>query len=198
MKKNLLMTLHCLLLGAASLLSQALSLPATDPQVTDGDLQWFSLEETPEEISQALGAPQLTAPFADFVSWQYQIGVEDRHEFSHQLVFRKDGKLVSITRNYETERIVDEWFPPNVTQVHSYLDPEKHSFDISVRRLSKGRLLLGMGISRPGQKTGQIVLIKESELRYFYPWLSEQLERSQTPRNLNGAEGLNSFATLPE
>lgn len=184
MRKILFGTLHCLLLGAVSLFSQAPSPPAADPQVTDGELQWFSLEETPEEIAQALGAPRLTAPFADFVSWQYQIGVEDHHEFSHQLVFRTDGKLVSITRNYETERIVDEWFPLDATEVYSYLDAEKRAFYISVRRLSRGRLLLGIGISAPGQKTGQIVLIKESELRYFYAWLSERLERNASARLL--------------
>lgn len=156
-------------------------MPLVDPQVTAGELQWFSLAETPEEIAKALGPARLTAPFADFVSWQYQIGVEDLHEFSHQFVFRKNGNLVSVTRNYEIERTVDEWFPADATEVHSYIDANKHAFNISVRRLPGGRLLLGMGISKPGQKTGQIVLIKQSELRYFYPWLSEEVERKSSP-----------------
>jgi hypothetical protein len=34
---------------------------------------------------------------------------------------------------------------------------------------------MAMGTSAPGQKTGQIVLIRESELRFFHPWLFEQL-----------------------
>jgi hypothetical protein len=172
-------TLCCMLLGAASLFSQVSSPQLTDPRITDGEFHWFSLAETPEEIASALGPPQMTAPFADFVSWQYQIGVEDEHEFSHQLVFRKDGRLVSITRNYETERIVDEWFPADMTEVHSHRSAEGQAFSISVRRLSEGRLLLGMGISGLGQKTGQIVLIKQSELRYFYSWLSDEVERTQ-------------------
>ncbi len=169
--------LHSVLLSAA-LFAQVTTPKLVDPQVIEGELQWFSLAETPQEIAWTLGAPRLTAPFDDFVSWQFQIGVEDQHEFSHQIVFRKDGQLVSITRNYEVERTVDEWFPVDATEVHSYLDADKRAFNISVRRLSQGRLLLGIGISGPGQKTGQIVLIKDSELRHFYPWLSDQIERN--------------------
>jgi hypothetical protein len=166
-------------LGAACLVSQNTAPPLSDPRLHDGELQWFTLAETPEEIAKALGAPRLNAPFAEaeFVSWQYQIGLEDQHEFSHQLVFRKNGQLVSVTRNYETERTVDEWFPAGETTAHFYPNAEKPEFSVRVRRLPGGRLLMAMGISKPGQTTGQIMLMRDSELRYFYPWLAKQVER---------------------
>jgi len=30
---------------------------------------------------------------------------------------------------------------------------------------------MAMGVSEAGQLTGQVVLMRESELRYFYEWL---------------------------
>jgi hypothetical protein len=40
-----------------------------------------------------------------------------------------------------------------------------------VRRLSGGRVLIAMGSTKAGQLTGQVVLIRESELALFHPWL---------------------------
>ncbi len=70
----------------------------------NGELTWFQLNETEEEVVRALGSPTVVADFgADFRSWQYQIGDIDHHEFSHWLVFRaSDRKLLSVTRNYES------------------------------------------------------------------------------------------------
>jgi len=33
-----------------------------------------------------------------------------------------------------------------------------------------------MGVSKPGDKTTQIVLLDDSRLRIFYPWLSESVK----------------------
>jgi hypothetical protein len=106
--------------------------------------------------------------------------VLDEHDFSHQLVFRKtDNQLISVTRNYEPERNVDQWFPPAETTVHFYPDANKPQYSVRLRHLSGGRILMAMGTSKAGDTTGQIVLIRESELRYFHPWLFEQLDRSR-------------------
>jgi hypothetical protein len=168
------------LLGAAPLFSQIP--PAADPQRRDGELRWFLLTETKDEVTRALGPPTVVAGFGqDFVSWQYQIGDVDHDEFSHQVVFRSSVRgIVSITRNYQPERNVDELFPETETTVHHYPDAEKPQFSLRLRCLPAGRVLMAMGISRPGQLTGQLVLMKESELRYFYPWVAKQL-RSQSP-----------------
>jgi hypothetical protein len=152
--------------------------PGTEPQLRNGELVWFMLQETKQQVAQVLGQPKLTAEFGrDFESWQYQIGDIDHDEFSHQLVFRKaSGELVSVARNYEPERNVDDLFPEQQTRVHHYPDAKKPQFSLRLRHLSGGRLLMAMGVSKAGQATGQILLIKESELRHFYPWLSKELE----------------------
>ncbi len=110
----------------------------------------------------------------DFESYQYQIGSADSHEYSHQIVFRRSGELVSVTRNYEPERLVDEFFPAAETTVYCHPDPAV-SYCLRLRRLSGGRLLLAMGSARAGIATGQLVLIRDSEVRSFYPWLAERL-----------------------
>src|SRR5260370_18786027 len=164
------------LLTAALLLPQ--EQPTAAPRLGKRDFIWFLLHETKDQVARAMGQPALTAEFGhDFQSWQYQIGDIDHEEFSHQLVFRKSsGELVSIARNYEPQRNVDALFPDQLTRVFHYPDARNPQFSVRLRRLSEGRLLMAMGVSKAGQATGQILLIKESELRYFYPWLSKELE----------------------
>jgi hypothetical protein len=163
------------LLAAAPLFSQIRR--PVDPEVREGVLQWFQLNESSESVSRVMGTPAMMAPFGDFVSWQYQIGIEDTHEYSHQLVFRKsDGALISVTRNYEHERTVDEWFPEGVTSTYHYPDATHPQYSVRVRRLPGGRVLMAMGVARPGEATGQVVLIRESELQFFHPWLLKQLQ----------------------
>jgi hypothetical protein len=136
----------------------------------DQDILAFQLSERSGQVLQRLGQPALIVPFGEFESWQYQIGVEDNHEFSHILLFR-DGELLSLTRNWEQERTVDELFPPEASKVYYYPDAKNPEYGVRVRRLSGGRVLMAMGSSEPGQPTGQVVLIRESELPHFHPWL---------------------------
>jgi hypothetical protein len=136
------------------------------------DILDFQLNETVAEVVQRLGRPALVSPFGEFESWQYQIGVEDNHEFSHILLFRaSSGELLSLTRNWEQERTVDDLFPPAETKVYYYPDSKDPEYAVRVRRLSGGRVLMAMGSDAPGRPTGQIVLIRASELPHFHPWL---------------------------
>jgi len=126
-----------------------------------------------------LGQPQMVTDTGNYRSWQYRFGDDlDHDEFSHALLFRKaDGKLVSVSRSYSPERKVDELFPAAETKTYSYPSEGAAQFSIRVRPLSGGRLLMAMGVSEPGQTTGQVVLMRESELRYFYEWLDQRLTR---------------------
>ena len=136
------------------------------------DILGFQLTETRAEARAKLGPPALVAPFGDFETWQYQIGVEDNHEFSHVLLFRAaTGKLISVTRNWEQERPVDEMFPESQSKVYYYPDAAHPQYGVRVRRLSGGRVLMAMGSAKPGDPTGQVVLMRESELQVFHPWL---------------------------
>jgi|WetSurMetagenome_2_1015567.scaffolds.fasta_scaffold370170_2 hypothetical protein len=134
------------------------------------DLLAFQLNEKPAQVIQRFGQPALITPFGEFQSWQYQIGVADNHEFSHILLFR-GNELLSLTRNWEEERTVDEMFPAKESKVYYYPDARNPAYGVRVRRLSGGRVLMAMGSAEAGQPTGQVVLIRESELPHFHPWL---------------------------
>jgi hypothetical protein len=158
--------------------------PLADPQLVDGGLAWFQLNETRDRVRAALGDPSVTAPFGDFESWQYQIGVTDRHEFSHYVVFRQStGRLISVARNFEEPRNVDAWFPPEETTVHRRLEGSGPYYGVRLRELSGGRVLMAMGSVTAGAPVGQILLILRSELRFFYPGLFEQLEKRRQERH---------------
>jgi len=166
------------LLCAAPLLPQS----ASEPVFDHGILRWFQLTETREDVARIMGRPKVVTSFGDdFECWQYQIGVSDEHEFSHQLVFRRDtGKLVSATRNYETDRDIDWLFPEGSGSVYWYTGPDGSKYGIRVSRLPDGRLLLAPGSTERGKPASQIGLFRDTELKAFYPWLALQLRESQT------------------
>lgn len=168
-----------LILSAPLLCADEVSL--VEPRIEQGQLRWFSLAEKPAAVEAVLGKPALAASSgSDHLSWQFRLGGIDHHDFSHVLVFRKStSKLVSVTRLYEEEQIVDEFFPTAETTVHHYRDAGKTSFGVRLRRLPGGRLLLAMGSPKPGVPTGQLVLMDENELPTIYPWLAEQLRRGR-------------------
>jgi hypothetical protein len=141
------------------------------------ELPRFQLSESPADIRKSLGDPHVTADFGqDFVSWNYQIDVKDTHEFSHQLVLRRStGTLISVARNYEEPQNVDELFPEDQTKTYYFPDAEHRQYSVRGRRLGGGRILLAMGVSARGQTTTQLLLILESELPHFHPWLAQQL-----------------------
>ena len=143
------------LLLAAPLFSQMAQW--ADPLPSAAEPKWFLLVETESQIRAKLGQPKMVADFGNYRSWQYQFGEVDHEDYSHALVFRKsDGKLISVSRSYDPERTVDQFFPASKTTVHYYPDADKPQFTMRVRRLSGGRLLMAMGTSKAGQSTGQI------------------------------------------
>jgi len=162
------------LLVAAPLFSQK---PLLDPLVKDGRVVWFLLNETREDVARVMGQPSVVAGFGDdFISWQYRLEDREDEEFSHFLVFRKsDGKLLSATRNFAGERDVSALFPVSRTTIHEFRDG-KALYHVAVRKLDGNRLLLAMGASRPGAPVRQVMLIRESELQYFHPWLHQRLQ----------------------
>lgn len=142
-----------------------------DPEVRQGSLVWFELTETMPAVTRALGAPKLVADFGNGQrSWQYFLSEGDNHDPSHYLVFgRADGKLVSVTRNFEPERNIDELFPAAETTTH-YLDAT-HSYGARVRRLSGGRVLIAPGSMKAGQPAGQLILMRAADVARQYPWI---------------------------
>jgi len=143
-----------------------------DPSLKDGELKWFSLTETKAEVLQKVGPPANVTTFgSDFEGWQYHAGNTDHHEYSHYFVFRRStGRLISVTRAYEEEQNVDALFPPAHTAVRRTADK---LWGARVCSLNGGRRLIAMGSTKPGERTSQLLLILDSELRYFHPWLAD-------------------------
>jgi hypothetical protein len=165
------MTFKVFLMGALLLAAPVFS------QIPAVEQEWITKLETREDVTRMLGKPAMAADFgADFRSWQYQLGNTDHDDFSHSAVFRRSsGQLVSVTRNYEPELMVDELFPASSTTTHYFPSAEAPKFSVRVRRLPGDRLLIAIGVSKPGQKTGQVVWIRASELQTFYPWIRDEI-----------------------
>ena len=152
-----------------------------DPVVQNDQFQWFQLTEKKSEIAKAMGQPSLIAGFGrDYRAWLYKIDISDHDEFSHWFVFRdSDNRLVSVTRTYDPEHAAAELFPDGETTVQWYPNRQNPQYRLLARRLPGGRILMAMGISDRRQPVAQVVLMLESELRVFYPWLAEQLAAAQ-------------------
>ncbi len=141
------------------------------------------LADTKQKILKLYGPPKAAVEFGnDFQSWQYQIGEGDHDDFSHHVVFRKStGALVSFTRNYESPRKVGAFFPTAKSKAYAFQEVGRPDYPMLVRSLPDGRLLLAIGISKPQQTTTQLIVMRQSEIRYFYPWLERQLTENKEP-----------------
>jgi hypothetical protein len=158
---------------------------AADPRPDPAYLLKFTLEESPSEIVALMGPPTQTADFdVNYRVWQYQIAVEDNHDFSHTFCFRKsDGKLVSVTRSFGEERNVAALFPRDSRRIHHWPKAEKPQYSVMARELPGERILLAMGVSKPDQPTGQLLLIRRDAVRFFLPWLVPQLQAISIQRH---------------
>jgi hypothetical protein len=138
----------------------------------------FTLEETREQIAAGMGPPaQVFSSTPTFFSWLYKTDVQDSHDPSHALVFRKsDGKLISVTRNFHTPVKVDALFPESVTRTYYWPNSQERKWQVRARVLGEDRLLLAMGVEKAGEPTTQLVIIRRSVLQTFFPWLKEQLD----------------------
>lgn len=142
------------------------------------ELLRYSLQETPAQLVRWLGAPvQIADSDPQFVTWYYQTDVQDLHEHSHLLLFRKsDGKLVAVTRNFHIPVVVDALFPVAKSQTHYWPSESDRQWSVRVRRLGEDRLAIAMGTAKPGDTTTQVVILRRSGVRTFLPWLDQQLE----------------------
>ena len=134
----------------------------------------YTMDETPAQLGRRLGHPRQVSDLGDrYRTLQYQIDSHDAHEFSHIVCVRRaDGRIASITRNYDDQRSVDDLFPPRSTSAIQW-----SQYSVRVRALGDGkRLLLAMGTSKPGDKTSQLILIRRDAVADLMPWLAEKLE----------------------
>ena len=146
----------------------------------------YTMDEGPAQLGKRLGQPRQVSDLgARYRTLQYQIDSHDAHEFSHIVCVRRtDGRIASITRNYDDQRSVDDMFPP-----HSTAAIQWPQYSVRVRTLDAGkRLLLAMGTSKPGDKTSQVILIRRDAVVDLMPWLAEKLEPAPAHRPASQAE----------
>lgn len=162
----------CSLLMLGALLTAA-PLASPEPIVENGVLHWFQLTESRDDITRLMGSPRMVTQLGeDFESWQYQIGVADEHEYSHQLVFRRStGRLVSATRTFEGDRDVEWLFADGRDSVYWLTNSDGSKYGVRISRQPNDCILLVPGSSAKGKPASQIVLMRSAELSVFYPWM---------------------------
>jgi hypothetical protein len=142
----------------------------------------FTLQEKPQDIFALLGHPNhVDDSSRSFVSWMWESADGEAHDddnlpSAYILCLRAgDRHLLSVTRNFDEAQDVDDLFP--ATNTRSYYWPSKDApqYSLRLREVDGGNLLLAMGVSRPGQRTTQLILIRRDALPVFMPWLAEQL-----------------------
>lgn len=148
-----------------------------EPRIEKGVLRWFTLAESAAEVERSIGAPLIVADFGeDYRSWHYRLGGVELHDYSHYLVFRRStGRLISVTRSYDPEQKIDALFPARETKVVFAEAEGATRYGARVRRLPGKVLLIAMGSTHMGQPTGQLALVRESDVNHFFPWVASGL-----------------------
>jgi hypothetical protein len=156
-----------LLLAAPRIFPQSAALQITE-------ILRFSLDESPQQIVRGMGQPvQVNDSDPNFRTWYYQTDTIDNHEHSHVLLFRQAGQqLLSVTRNYHYPVQVEALFPAATSAIHHWPDAKSPQLSVQVREYSGDRVLIAMGVSKPGQLTTQLIVMRRSALKIFFPWLT--------------------------
>ena len=138
------------------------------------DLLGFDFNETSADIISRLGPPDgVDDSLPNYRSWFFKRGAQDEHDFGYILCFRRsDNRLVSVTRNFEPEMVVDHLFPKGSFTVRHWPSDERPQFGVRVRVLPGERLLFAMGCDKEGMPCGQLILIRREAAPIFFPWLA--------------------------
>jgi hypothetical protein len=143
-----------------------------------GLLLQFRLNETQEQIAAWMGPPERTAESgALYFCWQYFLG-EDLHDPTHSFCFdKRDGRLAAVSRISEQPENPDALLPPASTKTYFWPDAETREYSARVRRFGKlDRLLIANGVSKPGELTTSLLLVRRSALKAFVSWIADQME----------------------
>ncbi|MBI3472762.1 MAG: hypothetical protein HY013_15505 [Candidatus Solibacter usitatus] len=137
----------------------------------------FTLEESDAGIQRRMGAPRRVSNGPGYRLLEYQTapGAPEAGEFDFAFYFeRPAGILIRVTRTFSEASPVDHLFPAPHSRFHRW---RSSSAELSVRSclLDRRRVLLAIGVARPGDRCRQLVLIRRSALSRFYPWLAAEL-----------------------
>lgn len=146
--------------------------PAQTPLAASEILR-FTQEETPGQLLRFLGRPvQIADTDGRQIVWSYQTDTGDAHEASHLLVFdKRDGRLVSVTRNFHLPVTVDALFPEAKSAAHCLPGEAGRKWCVRVRAMGPERLAIALGVEKAGEATTQLIVLRRSELGRSFPWL---------------------------
>jgi len=161
------------LLLRIGLIGLLLWVQSQDTSKAGTELLAFDLSETPSDLISRLGPPDtVDDSLPNYRSWFFKRGAQNEHDFGYIFCFRRlDDVLVSVTRNFEPEVLVDHLFPEGSFSVRHWPSDQNAQFGVRVRALSRDRLLLAMGCDKDGMPCGQLVLVRSSVVPVFFPWL---------------------------
>ncbi|MBI1786166.1 MAG: hypothetical protein HYR60_01270 [Acidobacteria bacterium] len=137
----------------------------------------FTMEESAAGIMRRMGAPRRVSNGPGYRLLEYQTapGASEAGELDFAFYFeRPAGILIRITRTFTEARPVDHLFPAPRSRFHRW---RSASAELSVRSclLDRHRVLLAIGVAKPGDRCQQLVLMRRSALGRFYPWLAAEL-----------------------
>jgi hypothetical protein len=136
----------------------------------------ISLSSSKASIQERYGPPEHVREQPSSEFWDYNFGSPDENDMGFAWSFnfeQPSGRLISVTRTFDQAAPVETLFPAK--QGKTATSPGPASIPVLYRLLDDDRVLLAIGISRSSQPCNQLVLMRRSAVKYFYPWLSSQL-----------------------
>jgi hypothetical protein len=137
----------------------------------------FSLQERESDLVRKLGPSEHVSGDTTYRTLDYLLGSEERNDedFDWTFYFEKpSGILVSVIRNFVTPRNVDQLLGPDF-RFHEYPANPQAPLQALSRVLPGGRVLIAIGLKKPGEVCSQLVLMRRSALPRFYPWIATDL-----------------------
>lgn len=130
------------------------------------------------DIAAKFGSGAHSVRDTGFAILEYGDDSADRTELGYEWVFYFDmpgGAMVSAAYNAVAGTSIKAYFPMAETRVHAYKNGAATMNAIS-RILPGDRVLIAVGAANAESPCSQLVLIRRSALKRFYPWIAKDLE----------------------
>jgi hypothetical protein len=131
-----------------------------------------------KDIAAKFGSDAHSVRGNGFAVLEFGDDTTDHSDLGYEWVFYFDmpsAAMVSATHNSVAGASIKSYFPPTETRVHVYKNGSSTMSAIS-RILPGDRVLIAVGVANPESQCSQMVLIRRSALKRFYPWIAKDLE----------------------
>jgi hypothetical protein len=135
----------------------------------------FTLHESVTDIGNRLGSDAHSVRERGF--WVLEFG-EDHNDLGYEWTFYFDqpsGELLSVTHNVSPAVNVQPFFPASETHYHQYRQMGSQSMNAISRILPGDRVLIAIGADTRNSTCSQMIMMRRSVLKRFYPWIAAGL-----------------------